>query len=449
MFNVARLAASIGLVFLLAGGASGQSAPASGGLKPGEVLTPANAKLASGLLPPEILRHYETGEYVNTPIVDWPNGIFKFDSEFLAASESNAGKYKIDANGTVVDAQTGLQPPVIIGFPFPNIDPADPKAGAEVLWNYVYGGWYIFGSIHSTVELNWIKPSGLDRQTSQDVNFLYYDGQPQRYRQPNPQNFSMQFLTTAMTPTDLNGTTSLTWRYRDPTKRDSNWVYVPALRRVRAVSPANRSDGFLGSDMSQDDGPFFDGKPEDFNWKLVGERDQYRYVDPLSLAGKSNIIWLPHGGWRAIWPKDVKTFGYEDPTFTGIGWAPIAPALAKRPFWVIEATPKDKYYLYGRIELYIDKESYEGAWNRKFSWTGELLNTLQVMTSLRHKYTRPDGTVEYLIGSNMGYRVAENVKMNRATTAGTLAPLKEPASDTRIPIDPAFFEMSTLSRFGK
>jgi len=31
-----------------------------------------------------------------------------------------------------------------------------------------------------------------------------------------------------------------------------------ALRRVRAVSPANRSDGFLGSDMSQDDGAFFE-----------------------------------------------------------------------------------------------------------------------------------------------------------------------------------------------
>jgi hypothetical protein len=45
-----------------------------------------------------------------------------------------------------------------------------------------------------------------------------------------------------------------------PGKRDSSWSYVPALRRVRAVSPANRSDGFLGSDVSQDDGRFFDGK---------------------------------------------------------------------------------------------------------------------------------------------------------------------------------------------
>ena len=27
----------------------------------------------------------------------------------------------------------------------------------------------------------------------------------------------------------------------------------------------------MGSDMSQDDGSYFDGKPEDFDWKLIGD----------------------------------------------------------------------------------------------------------------------------------------------------------------------------------
>jgi hypothetical protein len=36
--------------------------------------------------------------------------------------------------------------------------------------------------------------------------------------------------------------------------------------------------------MSQDDGPFFDGKPEDFDWTLKGEVDQLRFVDPENLA---------------------------------------------------------------------------------------------------------------------------------------------------------------------
>src|SRR5262249_29844364 len=162
---------------------------------------------------------------------------------------------------------------------------------------------------------------------------------------------------TANAPADLNGTTALTWRYRDTDKRDTNWVYVPALRRVRAVSPANRSDGFLGSDMSQDDGPFFDGKPEDFSWKLIGEAEMFRLVDPLSFAGQATQVWLPTGGWRSVWPP-MAIVGFQDPNWKGIAWAPVNAALARRPCWIIEGIPRDKYYLFGKIQLYIDKETY-------------------------------------------------------------------------------------------
>ena len=131
-------------------------------------------------------------------------------------------------------------------------------------------------------------------------------------------------MTVAVTvsPADLNGTAALSWRYRDASKRDSNWAYVPALRRVRAVSPANRSDGFLGSDMSQDDGEFFDGKTEDFTWTLKDETDQFRIVDPLSLKGQGDVVWLSTGGWRTIWP-DLKLMGYMDPAWKGLAWAPL------------------------------------------------------------------------------------------------------------------------------
>ena len=46
--------------------------------------------------------------------------------------------------------------------------------------------------------------------------------------------------------------------------------------------------------------------------------------------------------------------------------------------------PHDRYYLYGKLELWIDAESWIGAWNRKFSWKGELLNTYQVYGYLNH-----------------------------------------------------------------
>jgi hypothetical protein len=226
---------------------------------------------------------------------------------------------------------------------------------------------------------------------------------------------------------------------------------VPALRRVRAVSPANRSDGFLGSDMSQDDGPFFDGKPEDFTWKLVGEAETLRFVDPQSFDGHATQVWLPQlpgGGWRSVWPHEPVA-GYQDPSWKGIAWAPLPAALARRPCWIIEAVPKDKYYLYGKIQLYIDKETYQGAWNRKYGWTGELLNTLQVVAYQKQELTRPDGQHEWLWASNFSFQCAENIKLNRATLGGLLPPGKDVPNDRRVHYEPSFFDSATLQRFGK
>src|SRR5436309_3213761 len=155
----------------------------------------------------------------------------------------------------------------------------------EILKHFYYRTYY-FGNLRAESQLNMMSPASLERRLDVDVRFMYYDGVPEQERvKNNPQNFLYQQLVVVMSPNDLQGTGSLSWRYRDPQKRDSSWAYVPALRRVRAVSPANRSDGFLGSDMSQDDGPFFDGKPEDFDWKLKGEVDQLRFVDPGNLEG--------------------------------------------------------------------------------------------------------------------------------------------------------------------
>ena len=417
------------------------------GLKAGDVLGKDNWQLAKDLLPPEILRHYKDGEYANK-LIDWPLGNYKWDPAFKAATESNAGKYVISPEGSVVDKSSGKQPPFVYGLPFPQVDKNDANAGFQVLWDFQYAYWNE-GNSHNITLLNWVSPGKVDRESTQDVFFLYYDGQDAAYRLPNPNNFSGQFIAVATTPADLNGTAALTWRYRDPNKRDSNWAYVPALRRVRAVSPANRSDGFLGSDMSQDDGPFFDGKPEDFTWKLVGEADMLRLVDPKSFTGESpKQVWLPSGGWRSVW-GDAPVVGYQDPNWKGAAWAPLQAGLARRPCWIVEGVPKDKYYLYGKIQLYIDKETYQGAWNRKYAWTGELLNTLQVTAYQRQELQRPDGHKEWLWASSFAYQCAENIKMNRATLGGLLPKGKEVPNDRRVTYEPSFFDFNSLQRFGK
>src|SRR5213078_4593723 len=249
-------------------------------------------------------------------------------------SKQNVGRYTIGSKGDILDKATGERPPFIMGFPFPKIDPADPNAAVKAVWNFFYRTYY-FGPLRAESQLNMMSPSSLERRLDVVVDFMYYDGVPEDERVPNPQNFLYQQLVLVTSPSDVNGTLSLSWRFRDPNKRDSSWAYVPALRRVRAVSPANRSDGFLGSDMSQDDGPFFDGKPEDFTWKFIGEAEMLRLVDPRSFAGVGTQMWLPTGGWRSVWDNTL-VVGFQDPTWKGVAWAPLQAALARRPCWIIE-----------------------------------------------------------------------------------------------------------------
>ena len=216
------------------------------------------------------------------------------------------------------------------------------------------------------------------------------------------------------------------------------------LRRVRAVSPANRSDGYLGSDISGDDGFFFDGKPEDFEWKLIGKRDALRVVDPNNVKGDLKIPAAPGGGFTTLFDDDKKMTGFEDPNWTGLSWAPLAAGVAKRPVWVIEGTPKDRYYLYGKIQLWIDAETWDGAWNIKYSWQGEVVHSYQTMARVNQQAA--DG--EVMPAATQVWACAENFKMNRATCSGIRVNPKAPFV-RRMPIDPNIFDAQALARYGK
>jgi hypothetical protein len=409
------------------------------------VLDATNAEQASDLLPPEILNHYKKGDYTNK-IVDFPDSRFRWDDGFEDATKRNGEQLKLDASKQPVDKTTGARPDYIQGLPFPNIDPQDPDAGYKALWNLDYA-YYTGGNSHNWTILSWVSRGGVDRSAVQDVWFLYYDGQPRKYAPAkNPQNLLFQFLAVTASPADLQGTAALGYRFRDPTKRDMSWAYVPALRRVRAVSPANRSDGFLGSDQSQDDGFFFDGKPEDFEWKVVGKREGLRFVDPDSIEGKVKRKELPGGGWRTVYSNNERTAGFQlGKEWKGVKWAPATAALAKRSFWVLEGVPKDKYYLYGKLELWIDDKTWQGAWNRKFGWRGDLLNVYQVMGFA----TADFNASERWWGATMGMQLSENVKADRATVSGMNGPGGDPPNDRRVSIEPSFFDYQTLNRFGK
>ncbi len=54
-------------------------------------------------------------------------------------------------------------------------------------------------------------------------------------------------------PKSVKGTAFLTWDYPRTEQDDDQWLYLPAMRKVRRISAADRGDYFLGTDLSYED----------------------------------------------------------------------------------------------------------------------------------------------------------------------------------------------------
>jgi len=50
-------------------------------------------------------------------------------------------------------------------------------------------------------------------------------------------------------PADVKGTGFLSWNYDDDSKDDDQWLYLPALKKVRRISTGKKADYFMGTDV--------------------------------------------------------------------------------------------------------------------------------------------------------------------------------------------------------
>lgn len=56
-----------------------------------------------------------------------------------------------------------------------------------------------------------------------------------------------------ISPSDVKGSALLTYDYLSKEQEDEQWVYLPALHRIKRISAGNRSGSFMGSDFSYGD----------------------------------------------------------------------------------------------------------------------------------------------------------------------------------------------------
>lgn len=105
-------------------------------------------------------------------------------------------------------------------------------------------------------------------------------------------------------PSDVKGTSLLNWSYVDIKKDDDQWLYLPALRKIKRIASSDKEKSFMGSDLTFDD--MGDRKVkedshrllriEDYNGRqcyvveMIPKEEDYRYSRKLKWIDREEFI---------------------------------------------------------------------------------------------------------------------------------------------------------------
>ena len=126
-----------------------------------------------------------------------------------------------------------------------------------------------------------------------------------------------------ISPADVRNTSFMSWSYDEEDKDDDQWIYLPALKKVKRISSDSKNDYFMGSDFIYDD--LGDRHPTDDIHKLLREEQ---------INGEN--------------------------------------------CYVIESIPKEEEYIYSRTITWIIKDKWIGLKKEFYDEDEELLKILTV-----------------------------------------------------------------------
>lgn len=346
-------------------GAAGQ--PRAEDKPPVWILSSNNWKRGEGLLPDPVLERVKKGDY-RLPVAEVDPERFRrnYSTAFWEASRRNAGRYTLAPELCgLADPATGKIPEFYFGLPFPHIDPADPRAGCKIAWNFSAataqgeggGATFLISGIDNNGEYRRIKASG-------DV--MSYVG---RHGGPidNPDGMRSKAIVFVHEPLDVQGVSFLSWRRHDWTSSDLIWGFIPITRRVRRLSDSTRSDPIAGMDLYADDANCYAGKVEYFRWKLVG---QGTVLAPV--MGPYAFPMKPESPTRFRVEIPPLRAAFETPGAPGAPWQIVSGLVwVPRPVWLVEGEPTDPRYNFARIVFYFDREMYQIHWKLAYNRAGE------------------------------------------------------------------------------
>jgi hypothetical protein len=395
-------------------------------LKPGSKLDKSNCQEAKGLLPENVMEKFCDGKY-SAEIIEIKDEAFQYSKKFRSDTEHNTGKYYVTDDGYMHETATKTWPHFWTGLPFPQIEESDPKAANKVMYNAQMTRFQ-YDDVYWFLSLKWVTPTGFDRSVEFGAYATPFIGRHSG-QLANPDDCYLKDIIFGVAPYDVVGVSTLEWWHTDPTQWQSIWAFVPTIRRVRRVTASNTSEGLFGSIIARDDPFGWAGKIQYMNWKLIGVQDVLVPIGPTGmekavlpgeaapkkLASDLTMIKDKAGitagqVGRVTWTEEERMkVGYDTPGWQGVAWAPSQLKLAKRKCWVVEATPKDPYYAYGRRVVYLDRVVYWGFWATLYDRAGEYWKTLMWFDKMSYTPGREQTTKHPYFG------LGEDVRQNRAS----------------------------------
>ncbi len=195
-----------------------------------------------------------------------------------------------------------------------------------------------------------------DTRTSKATLILMDKQDRQRVREIEMNGFEKEDVEKSLmvfrSPSDVAGTSYMSWDWKDENKEDDAWLYLPALQKIRRVAASDESGSFMGSDFSYAD---INGlELNDFSYEIEKDSDPVDGVD----------CWV-----ITTTPKHdeaIKTTGYTSAT----SW------VRKDSFMIVKGiinVKKGKRVKYFSVK---DIEQIDGIWTA---------HTLQMITTRNNK----------------------------------------------------------------
>lgn len=275
-------------------------ADADATVKPGDVITPQNAKQVEALVSPGVyytVTHGMRMEIVPSERVDWP-------PPYREATEKYSQQVRLTQDHRSIVGY-------VAGQPFPLIDPNDPTVGTKLVWNNVFRpissddyDLRFYDCQSEYVRLN------QEQRMIDDIQVGHYAGYnlvgrtevdplpaDPDFKQTN--RFWLFALYPVLSPQEARGTGIIRYRYADGNRGDDAWDWTPGTRRVRRLNEAILSSATGAQSYDPDHYSGFNPKTEQYDYKFLGERAMLASVH----AQHSPEVTCPYDGGATACPE--------------------------------------------------------------------------------------------------------------------------------------------------